>query len=117
MTQTPFEGVCIDTGKMTSITLAACFVFYDLCYTLQLFWTSFWYMEYTECVKNTWQFLKFENQSASYVLLSHDHQTIIMYTDVWNVVEMEHWLVQHWIATVESFIKTELVTAIYHGFH
>jgi hypothetical protein len=37
--------------------------------------------------------------------------TIIMYSDVWSLVEMERWSLQHQIAAVELFIKTELVTA------
>jgi len=30
---------------------------------------------------------------------------IIMYNDVWSLVEMERWSVQHQIAAVELFIK------------
>jgi hypothetical protein len=43
--------------------------------------------------------------------------TIIMYSDVWSLVEMECWSLQHQFAAVELFIKTELVTATQHGFH
>ena len=39
-----------------------------------------------------------------------------LYSDVWSLVEMECWLVQHWIAAVEMFIKTESVTATEHDF-
>jgi hypothetical protein len=39
-----------------------------------------------------------------------------MYSDVWSLVEMEHWSVQHRIAAVELFIKTESVTATQLGF-
>jgi len=35
-----------------------------------------------------------------------------MYSDVWNLDEMKRWSVQHHIAAVELFIKTESVTAI-----
>jgi hypothetical protein len=39
-----------------------------------------------------------------------------MYNDVWILVEMERWSVQHRIVAVELFIKTESVTATQHGF-
>ena len=39
-----------------------------------------------------------------------------MYTDVWGLVEVEHWSVQHRIVAVELFIKTEAVTATQRGF-
>jgi len=42
--------------------------------------------------------------------------TIIMYSDVWSLLEVEPWSVQHHIAAVELFIKTESVTATQHGF-
>jgi len=42
--------------------------------------------------------------------------TIIMHIDVWSLVEMEHWSVQHRIAAVELFIKTGLVIAVHCGF-
>ena len=42
--------------------------------------------------------------------------TVITYSAVWNLVEMEHWSVQHRIARVELFIKTRSVTATHHGF-
>jgi hypothetical protein len=35
-----------------------------------------------------------------------------MYSDVLNLDEMKRWLVQHHIAAVELFIKTESVTAL-----
>jgi hypothetical protein len=35
---------------------------------------------------------------------------------VWSLADMEHWSEQHHIAAVESFIKTESVTATQHGF-
>ena len=41
--------------------------------------------------------------------------TVIMYSDVWSSVEMERWSVQHWIAAVELFIKTNSVTATQRG--
>jgi hypothetical protein len=43
--------------------------------------------------------------------------TIIMYSAVWSLVEMEHWSVQHRMVTVELFIKTGSITATHHGFH
>jgi len=39
-----------------------------------------------------------------------------MHSDVWSLVEMEHWSMQHGIVAVELFIKTESVTAIQRGF-
>jgi len=39
-----------------------------------------------------------------------------MHSTVWNLVKMDHWLVQHCIAAVELFIKTESVTAVQCGF-
>ena len=41
---------------------------------------------------------------------------VIMYSDFWSLVEMEHWSVQHCISAMELFIKTESVTAIQRGF-
>jgi hypothetical protein len=32
--------------------------------------------------------------------------TVTMYSDVWSLVELERWSVQHRIAAVELFIKT-----------
>ena len=43
-------------------------------------------------------------------------QTVIIYREVWNVAEMEHWTVQYCNGAVKLFIKTESVTAIQHGF-
>jgi hypothetical protein len=43
--------------------------------------------------------------------------TIIMYNDVWSLVEMECLSVQLQIAAVELFIKTDLITATQRGFH
>jgi len=43
--------------------------------------------------------------------------TIIMHIDVWGLVEMEHWSVQHWIVALELLFKTVLVTPIHSGFH
>jgi len=40
-----------------------------------------------------------------------------MHSDVWSLVKMEQWTVQHGIEAVELFIKTESVTAIQCGFH
>jgi len=37
--------------------------------------------------------------------------TIIMPSDVWCLVEMQQWPMQHRIAVVESFMKSESVTA------
>jgi len=45
------------------------------------------------------------------------HLTIITYSAVGNLVEMERWSVQHRIATVELFIKTGSVTTLQRGFH
>jgi hypothetical protein len=39
-----------------------------------------------------------------------------MYSDVWSLVEMARWSVQHRIAAVELFIKTESVTATQRRF-
>jgi hypothetical protein len=43
--------------------------------------------------------------------------TVIMYSYVWGLVQVERWAVQHRIAAVELFIKTESVTATQRGFH
>jgi hypothetical protein len=42
--------------------------------------------------------------------------TVINYSDFWSLGDMQRWSVQHHIAAVESFIKTESVTAKQHGF-
>jgi len=39
-----------------------------------------------------------------------------MYNDVWSLVHMVHWSVQHCIAALELFIKTKYVTATQCGF-
>ena len=41
--------------------------------------------------------------------------TVIMYSDVWSLVDMGRRSVLHRIAAVELFIKTEFVTAIQRG--
>jgi hypothetical protein len=48
--------------------------------------------------------------SAAFVL------PIIMYSDVWSLVETECWSVQHCISALELFIKTQSVTATQNGF-
>jgi hypothetical protein len=42
--------------------------------------------------------------------------TVINYSDVWSLADMQRWSMQHHIAAVESFIKTESVTVKQHGF-
>ena len=42
--------------------------------------------------------------------------TVINYSDVSSLADMEPWSVQHHIAVVALFIKTESVTATQHGF-
>jgi len=42
--------------------------------------------------------------------------TVIMYNDVWSLVDMEHWSVQQRIAALELFIKTKYVTDTQRGF-
>jgi hypothetical protein len=54
-------------------------------------------------------FLKSENQHARYV-------PVVMYSDVWSLVEMEHWPLQHRIAAVELYIKTGLLTSTQRGY-
>jgi hypothetical protein len=66
----------------------------------------------TGCFKDTWRYLKFENQRARWAPL----MTVIMYSDAWSLVDMERWSVKHRIAAVELFVNIESVTATQRGF-
>jgi hypothetical protein len=79
----PFKWCLCSCRENDGYNLAARFVFYDLCHTLQLFWPSFWYTESTGCIKNTWQFLKFEKQCASYAPLSYWPSSCTVMFGVW----------------------------------
>jgi len=58
----------------------------------------------------------FEIWKAACQLSTASILTVIMYNDVWSLVDVEHWSVQQRIAALELFIKTKYVTATQRGF-